>query len=640
MVSLVKSFVASIIILLTGSFLYGQLSQSLIFPVKVKRGSYIRMNDSLYFFKNDTILFLNNRYLNEVSSPGERTMVFYDSLRSRAARSRLTSKLYDLVIINPGNLDNIKHLQSSTYDFDKFEGDVIRNITIERLNPFGRTVNQDGNESEGEMGGLLNRTHVLTREFILRNYLLFSSGDTISSFRLSESERLLRQLNYIDDARIIIIPVSDGYCDIHIVTKDVYSIGLTASFDGLKAGRVDLFERNLFGLGHELTLSSPYNYNKDYPPGFGISYKASNISKSLIDGTLSYYNAFGKEYYDATFSRKFLTAFTKYAGGFSVRETYTSEDLDTLQIPEPLEFNNLDAWIGRSFLLSDDEKTRAVFSARYINNNVFRRPEISSTSYRSLQKYKLYLASFSLSTQEFFKTSLIYNYRRSEDIAVGGMFQITAGREFNEFNDRAYYAVEAAYGEFNRNIGYLYARGALSSFAKDFLTEQGVVKVQVNYISNLIAAGRYKNRFFASLDFTKGFYRYEDEYLKVGDRYGIRGFTNDSVRTNERLALSLEAVTFSPLDLYGFRFVFYGFTDMVLIGRDMQYNGFDRLITEMGIGIRVRNDNLIFNTIQLRLSYFPSPPDFSKLDYFSIMGEKLLKPPDFSPGAPGIYPYR
>lgn len=636
----IKSLLTLTLSVLIGMPSFAQRSESREIPIKVKRGSYIMLNDSLHYFSRDTILLLNNVYLNQGAESDSRTVVFYDSLKARASRNRLTAKLYDLVIVNPVGINETRKVKTSAENFGRYEGDIIREISIERLSPFGRNVDSHEEVESGEMGGFLNRTHITTRERIIMNYLLFKQGDSVSSFLLSESERLLRKLVFINDARVIVIPVSENMVDIHIVTKDVYSIGLTFSLDAIKAGRADLFDRNLFGIGHEMIFSFPYNYNRDKPNGFGASYLAKNIGRSLIDANFTYYNAFGKEYYEGYLAREFLTASTKYAGGIKIRETYTSEDLDTLDVPEPLEFNTFDTWIGRSFLVSRDEKRRLVISARYINNNVFKRPEISSNSYRSFQDYKLFLASASISTQEFYRTSLIYNYGRNEDIAYGGLFQFTAGRELNEFKVRNYYAAEGSYGDFNTRIGYLYGRGVIASFSNEGYTEQGMVKLDLKYISNLIAAGRYKTRLFANIGYTKGFYRYDDEYLRINDKYGIRGFKNDSVRTSERLTLNLEAVNFSPINVYGFKFIFFWFSDMALARKGDPLPVLNTLVSEIGFGLRIRNDNLIFNTIQFRLAYFPSPPDWSQTDYFNIAGEKLLRPPDFSPGAPGIYPYR
>ncbi len=48
---------------------------------------------------------------------------------------------------------------------------------------------------------LLNKTHVNTNERIIRKNLLFSAGDTISPLTLSDNERILRDLPFINDAQ-------------------------------------------------------------------------------------------------------------------------------------------------------------------------------------------------------------------------------------------------------------------------------------------------------------------------------------------------------------------------------------------------------------------------------------------------------
>lgn len=639
----------SLLILLSLCLLYpvtttikSQNVSTITLPLRVRKGSYIMVNDSLRYYPRDTIIFISSSNLEKGYKPGNRALLFYDSLRTKASRYSFTKRLHDLVIVSPSSETGSVSTRRGSGYFNNYQGDTIRRITIERLSPFGRGVNSPpAKEGVENNSNFLNKTHLNTRENIIRNYLLFSEGEQISPHQVSESERLLRRQPFINDARIIILPVSSGTVDIHIVTKDVYSLGLNASFNGLDAGRIDLFERNLFGLGHELMLSMPYNYGKDFPPGKGISYKAHNISGSFIDASFTYFNAFERKYYDATISKEFLTASTKYAGGLSVRETYTSEDLDTLAIAEPLEFNKVDAWAGRSFLIGDDEFTRAVVSLRYINNNVYRRPVITDNSYRSLQKYKLYLATISISTQQFYKTSLIYNYGRNEDIPYGGLVQIGYGRELNEFQNRNYYSLEVAYGQFNPDFGYLYARGVISAFSDNLVTEQGLINLEINYISNLSLWGKYKNRLFISAGYTTGFSRYDDEYLTIGEKQDIRGFKNDSVRAVERITLALEAISFSPIDIYGFKLMFFGYAEGALYrDKAAAEKGLGGFISGIGAGLRIRNDNLVFNTIEIRLGWFPYHPPYSNLNHLSIDGEKLLKPPGFSPKAPLVYPYR
>lgn len=608
-------------------------------PVRVARGSYVSINDSLIYFKNDTVIYISDNYLPEDTSLYNRTVVFYDSLKAKAARKNLTKILYDLVVIPPARISSKSINEKNIENYTDHSGKIIRKIYLRRLNAFGSTINDPEVSLENETKFLLNKTHLKTREYTIRNYLLFDEDDILVPFKVSESERLLRQLPYIYDARIVIIPVSNLEVDLMVITKDVYSLALMAEIHGYDVGKISVVDKNLLGFGHELELEIPYDYRKYNSIGFGASYVMKNISRTMIDVKLEYKDAFNRKTTGVNISRKFLTPYTKYAGGLAIRESYVLEDLDTLKVPEPVEYNNFDIWFGRSYLI-DDNFTRAIISGRYINNNVWNRPEITSNSYYEYQKYKLYLASFSLVSQRFLKSNLIYNYGRSEDIPYGAAVELTYGKEYNEFDKRNYISVKSSFGNFVPSVGYFYGQGIISTFTKDNKTEQGLFQMHFKYISDLYNLRSYKLRLFGTIDYTRGFYRYDNEYLVIGEDSGIRGFKNDSLFPDQRLYFNLEAVAFSKAFLYGFRFAVFGFADIVLFDRDKMFYEYDNIVSGFGIGIRIRNENLVFNTFQVRFGLYPGAPPHSILEYVNIDGERLLNPPGFDPVAPGVTKFR
>ncbi len=608
-------------------------------PVRVARGSYVSINDSLYYFKNDTVIYIADSYMPQDTNTYNQTVVFYDSLKAKAERKNLTKILYDLVVIPPARTNNAKAIERNIDNYNDQSGKIIRHIFFRRLNAFGSTLNDPKASLENEYKYFLNKTHLKTREYIIKNYLLIEENDSLVPMKVSESERIIRQLPYIYDARIVVIPVSNTEVDIMVITKDIYSLGLMAEIHGYNVGKISLFDKNLLGFGHELEFETPYDYRNYNSMGFGATYVMKNISRTMINVKLQYRDVFNRR--DAGFdvSRKFYTAYTKYAGGISVNESYALENLDTLTLPQPVEYNNFDIWLGRSYLI-DDNYTRAVISGRYINNNVWNRPEITSTSYYEYQKYKIYLASFSLVSQRFYKSNLIYNYGRSEDIPYGGILELTYGKEFNEFLKRDYISIRAAFGNFVPNVGYIYGRGLLSTFTKENKTQQGLFQMHFKYISDLYNFKSHRLRLFGTLDYSRGFYRYDDEFLHIGEDNGIRGFKNDSLFPDQRLYLNLEAVAFSKAFLYGFRFALFGFADVVLLARDKNFYEYDNIISGLGIGLRIRNENLIFNTFQIRFGIYPGAPPNSILQYVDIDGEKLLNPPGFDPRAPGVTEFR
>jgi hypothetical protein len=531
---------------------------------------------------------------------------------------------------------------TSDASYIQYAGKRIRKIVIQRLNVFGADINNPSSDNTSKIENILNKTHFNTNENIIRKNLLFSEGQMISPLELSDNERILRQLPYIDDARIIVIPVSDDEADVVVITKDVYSLGGSYTYKGLDKGSASIFDKNIFGIGHEFGFDVPFDNSKPNSPGFGVHYVADNIAKSFINLNVNYLNGLGIKTYGFDLSRKLVSSTTKYAGGISVRQMYISEDLNTVINPAPLKYNLQDYWLSRSFLVDKESVSRIIISGRYTNNNVFDRPLITSDSYYNLQNYRFFLTSAAFSIQKYTKTNLIYSYGRTEDIPYGALLKITTGREFNEFKQRTYIGGELSFGKSIQSLGYFYSYAGLATYINKDLTEQGVLSLGMSYFSNLVNIGNSKIRNFIYFNYTRGFGRYSTEYLKFStdNNNGFAGFKNDTVKGTQRLSVSLESVLFSPVNIYGFRFAFFGFADLSFLSGTNEILGRGYALSSIGVGFRVRNDNLIFNTLQLRIGYFPNPPIYSTISPINISGEQLLRPNTFEPGPPAVIPYR
>ncbi len=588
----------------------------------------------------DTVLNLPESVMPVSVRNDTRDLIFFDSLKVRVTKNPLTKKLYDFVIVTPDTIESKRITGTSDAAYLSFSGNKIRKIEIRRLDVFGVNINNPAGAESSRFENVLNKTHFNTNEIIIRKKLLFTEGDTISPLTLSDNERILRQLSYIDDARIIVVPVSDEESDIIVLTKDVYSLGGDFVYKGLKAGNVSLFEKNILGLGHEFGIEVPYNSKLAGSPGFGFHYLIDNIGTSFLNLNLYYLDGLGQKTYGFNLSRNLISSTTKYAGGISVKQMYTTEDLDTLIVPEPLKYNLQDYWLSRAFMINRESVSRIIVGVRYTNNNVFDRPLILPDSYYSLQKFRLYLVSLALSVQKYYKTSLIYGYGRTEDVPYGGLMKFTGGREFNEFKQRTYFATELSYGNSVKALGYFYASAGFSSYIRESQTEQGQLSLKLNYFSNLVSLGEIQIRNFLNLDYTRGFDRYTDEHLAFRNDNGFSGFRNDSITGNQRLQVSLESVLFSPVNLSGFRFAFFWFTDFSFLSGTNEIIADGNTLSSIGFGVRIRNDNLVFKTIQIRLGFFPSFPDYSKISNMHVSGEQLLRPDNFDSGPPSIIPYR
>ena len=249
--------------------------------ILIPSGSFIQIRDSISYFSTDTLLRLPSGTDPYVVFENDRNRGFYDSLKIKASRKPITKKIYDFVIVAPDHTTPAAIEKKSDENYIKYAGRKIRNIEIQRVDVFGTSINNPGAESGNKADNLLNKTHINTQEAIIRKNLLFKTGDRISPLTLSDNERVLRQLSYINDARIIVVPVSDEEADIVVVTKDVYSLGASYSYKGFDRGNLSIFEKNIFGLGHHLEVDMPFDFEKSKYPGLGVTYFVNNIFRFL-----------------------------------------------------------------------------------------------------------------------------------------------------------------------------------------------------------------------------------------------------------------------------------------------------------------------------------------------------------------------
>lgn len=79
---------------------------------------------------------------------------------------------------------------------------------------------------------------------------------------------------------------------------------------------------------------------------------------------------------------------------------------------------------------------------------------------------------------------------------------------------------------------------------------------------------------------------------------------------------------------------------MGLVGPENRSVFSNKLYSGIGLGIRIRNENLVFKTFQIRFAYYPTVPNDMGQFYYLISGENYQKPVNFDPKIPYIIDYR
>ena len=114
--------------------------------------------------------------------------------------------------------------------------------------------------AEGGTAGLYriaDRIQVRTREALIRRFLLFDEGDEFDEAKLRESERNLRQLDFLEFVSIKASPPHDGVVDVIVETHDAFTTDINADFSN-DGGRAlydfEVTQKNLFNRGGDIDL--------------------------------------------------------------------------------------------------------------------------------------------------------------------------------------------------------------------------------------------------------------------------------------------------------------------------------------------------------------------------------------------------
>jgi hypothetical protein len=112
---------------------------------------------------------------------------------------------------------------------------------------------------------LANRLHIRTKHATIQAQLLFASGDKYQARKLAETERALRLLPYVYDARIVPVHYANGVVDIKVITNDVWTLSPGISYarsGGTNDTKFNLQDTNFLGWGKTLQVQRGSNVDR------------------------------------------------------------------------------------------------------------------------------------------------------------------------------------------------------------------------------------------------------------------------------------------------------------------------------------------------------------------------------------------
>lgn len=575
-----------------------------------------------------------------------------------AKKSKITYWLFSNIYEMPSNDKIIKDDEVILVPKDityKYQGKIIRKIVVKSLDPFGTDVEDTLIKRRGQLADIGNAISFSTRNGVIRNLLLFKTGERLDALSIRESERLLRTQNYIRDARIFIpnknILANDSV-DIIVVVQERFSLNASLT-SSTNQGEIQLYQNNFFGTGNKIRQGGKIDYNKLNLSSYNGEFKNVNIYKTYIDASLFYDVNQYRKTQGFLIDRTFFSPLTKWAGSLSrvmTQEKFYYDQILNKQIPVNIKYNTTDLWLGRSIPLGNgnDEAFRSsslVIAGRFSNTRFIQRDTTNLAPIINLNNKIFYLGSIGFSSRRYYKDRKLFRFGNTEDIPEGRSFSFVGGF-LDEGSVPFYYTgIKFSSGQHIENIGYLAGSIEYGTFYSKYIAQRGVLTIDGSYFSDLWKLkSKWTMRQFIYAKMTNGLNREANELVNLNGSTndGLYGFQSNLVEGRNKFILKFESIIYTPFNYAGTNIAAVVFAGFGMLSNPIASNVSDGTIYQAyGLGFLIRKENLVVNTIRLSIGFYPNIPFNSGNDYrFNPYSISQFNLRDFDVSKPQLATYR
>jgi len=563
----------------------------------------------------------------------------YTNIEAYSRQSRFKTFVYRSIFKPAPAETKNKAVSRKTYKdliqnpYSSFEGKIIRNIAVVTFDPFGYSVSDTIVGDQNFLRRWGNGMHIKTRGITIRNLLLFNKNQPFNSLLAKESERLIRAQKYVHNVAFSVIATGEDSdsVDVFIRVSDKWSIMPTGTITPAKvfAGIAD---NNFLGLGHEFNNTFSRNFNTGIK-AFNTDYFIPNIRNTYISTRLHYsFDGSGNYTRGLAVDRPFFSPLARWAAGVTVLSQVKEDTLDAINpdfVPYDLRFNTQDVWAGKAIEIfkTGREKeliTNLVFTARYLRIRYSERPVVQNDPFHIYSDEDFYLGSIGITARKYVQDKYIFKFGITEDVPAGKVYSLTAGYQVKENSRRLYLGMRLSSGNYFK-WGYLSSNLEYGTFINGSHSEQGIFTAGINYSTVLFEIGRWKFRQFVKPQMTVGINWFPYDSLTLNDGYGLDGFKSPVLSGTQRLLLTLQTQSYAPWSLLGFRFGPYLNCSFGMIGDDAGGLKGSRVYTQVGIGVLIKNHNLVINTFQISVSFYPLIPGIGN----NVLKMNSIKTSDF-----------
>ena len=467
------------------------------------------------------------------------------------------------------------------------EGAVIGVIVLSKQNVFDLSNPKENNA----LYRLANRWHIITRDSVIRQQLLFREGDRYVQRLVDESARLLRRNGYLYTADVEPLHYENGVVDILVRTRDLWT--LTPGFSVSRKGgenktRFSISESNLLGRGARLRLAYIDDVDREYT---AFEFSDENLGHSWVSLNLGFADKSDGNTSQIQLVRPFFSLDSRWSAGFDYLDDDREDRLYELG-NEVAEYGHQtdyfsvfggwsagldDGWVRRfrAGIVYDDQRFAEVENPEM--PNVL--PEDRKLVYPFVELEML--------EDRYETTANRDQIARTEDFYMGRRLTARLGYASDSFGsdrDAVIYDIEASrgFGDINRKA-LLLGAGA-SGRVEEGDSANAVISADARYYNQISG----KRLFFMTIHGKWGHDLDLEDLIELGGDNGLRGYPLRYQAGDASLLFTIEQRYFT--NWYPFRLVRIGGAIFADVGRTWGDNpvGGKPLgwLTDVGIGLR------------------------------------------------------
>jgi hypothetical protein len=611
--------------------------------LRLKSNQILILKDSVFIPSVDTIIIISQSVKYRVKqNPYQKSAAFYEKLKSKSERSRLSKELYDLMVRDTARnvMTTSKGIKSEQY-FKDYQGKRIARITVQHVQMITGSVTDTLKKSSSNIIAKIDNGHRKTRSKLIKDNLLIADGDILDPFLVADSERILRTYAFINDARIYILPSieNDETVEIIVVVQDRFPWSAAFDYSSINKFGITLAQQNIMGTANEIYGGYYYSENDEPVHGYRTGFITAPFANTFTRFQFFVEKNYRRNMYGISIEKPFVSPVIKWAGSLSVlqKEREISFNLEDSTYESFYDLDGADLWIARAWRPFRNNRKIISLGFRGVYTFFDDGPVVQSDSNTIFHNRYTYLGAVDYNKNNYVKTSNVLSIGITEDLPVGYSFGATFGSNFTQFGDEWYLGFRGQWNDF-RDFGYISAISEIGGFRNKSGWSEGIWNNNLQYMSPLFFIGLNSVRTFFNITYVSGLNLSLPVSIHLGDYIdGLNGFFTQG---NEALIFSLEPILFARWYWLGFRFAPYGRFEVGIISENRTKNTFREIYPAIGGGFRITNPGLVINTLDIGAKIFTNPAPRGDSYYFDITLSTRLPFRLNQTTKPEVLPYR